>query len=196
MGQKSENAAGRSAFALQGSLSHQLHIAQQMASDYFAEKMGPIGMTLRQFAVLAAISEKPGRSQSDLVTATGVDRSTLADMVARLEKRGWIMRESHVNDGRAWSVSLTPVGRSVFTDAVPHAIEADEIVLKVLRSKRDRKHFEAALARFAEAAKPSKAERKKLKAQEKAARAALKPDKVKAPDAEKSADAKKKAKRR
>ena len=42
------------------------------------------GVTLRQTVLLAAIAEKEGASQSDLVRATGVDRSTLAEMMARI----------------------------------------------------------------------------------------------------------------
>jgi MarR family len=80
-------------YRLGGSASHLLHRAEQLASERFAHLVGDT-ITLRQFAVLAAIAEAPGLSQSDLVRATGVDRSTLADMMNRMEKRGWVARRS------------------------------------------------------------------------------------------------------
>ena len=94
----------KAAFALSQSPSHLLHRAQQLAQDRFAAAAGAHGVTLRQFAVLAAIAEKPGRSQTDLVVATGVDRSTLADMITRMEKRSWIMRVTAADDARANAV--------------------------------------------------------------------------------------------
>ena len=85
--------------------SHLLHRAEQLAAERFAQLVGG-AVTLRQFAVLAAIAESPGLSQSDLARATGVDRSTLADLMARMEKRGWVMRTPSSADGRAYAVLL------------------------------------------------------------------------------------------
>ena len=84
-------------FSLDRSASHLLHRAQQFAAEKF-EGMGAIDITLRQFAVLAAIQENEGCSQSDLVKSTGIDRSTLADMVQRMEKRGLIARAAAADD--------------------------------------------------------------------------------------------------
>ena len=60
----------------------------------------------------AAIAENPGLSQSDLVRATGIDRSTLADMMNRMQKRGWVLRTASVSDARALSVRLAAAGSS------------------------------------------------------------------------------------
>ena len=62
-------------FRLAHSPSHLLHRAEQLAADRFGQLVGADGVTLRQFAVLAAIAENPGLSQSDLVRATRVAES-------------------------------------------------------------------------------------------------------------------------
>ena len=49
-----------------------------------ASRRATSGLTPRQFAVLMTIAEEEGLTQTDLVDRTGIDRSTLADIVARL----------------------------------------------------------------------------------------------------------------
>jgi len=154
-------------FALALSTSHLLHRAQQLASDRFALLVGENGVTLRQFAVLAAIQEQPGLNQTELVRATGIDRSTLADMVTRMEKRGWISRAASTADARANAVRLAPAGETVLKNALQHAKAADAAILDALpRSKR--KSFHATLRRLA--AISDEAERKAAEKAKKAAR--------------------------
>lgn len=113
-----------------------LHRAEQLASDRFEHLVGDT-ITLRQFAVLAAIAEKPGLSQSDLVRATGIDRSTLADTVQRMEKRGWISRTTAPLDARAHAVHLASSGATLLASATRHARAADAAILDLLpRTKR------------------------------------------------------------
>ncbi|MGE0830710.1 MAG: MarR family winged helix-turn-helix transcriptional regulator [Hyphomonadaceae bacterium] len=144
-------AAPKAAFALSQSPSHLLHRAQQLAADRFATLAGERGVTLRQFAVLAAIAEQPGRSQTDLVSATGIDRSTLADMITRMEKRGWIIRVTAQTDARANAVTLAAAGRSMLAACVPFARAADEAVLEAL-PRGERKSLTDLLGKLAEAA--------------------------------------------
>lgn len=116
--------------------SHLLHRAEQLAADRFAQLVGD-SITLRQFAVLAAIKEAPGLSQSDLVRATGIDRSTLADMLARMEKRGWVTRTPSTSDARAHSVLLAQAGGTLLSATTRHARAADAAILDLLpRTKR------------------------------------------------------------
>jgi MarR family transcriptional regulator, temperature-dependent positive regulator of motility len=124
-------------FVLAKSPSHLLHRAQQLASDRFARALGSDNVTLRQFAVLAAIAGKAGQTQTDLVNATGIDRSTLADMVLRMEDRGLLVRVRAEDDGRAKSVALTSSGRSAFNASGPSAKAADDALMATIpRAKR------------------------------------------------------------
>jgi DNA-binding MarR family transcriptional regulator len=124
-------------FRLANSPSHLLHRAEQLAADRFTQLVGGDGVTLRQFAVLAAIAENPGLSQSDLVRATGIDRSTLADMMNRMEKRGWVLRSDSLLDGRALSVRLAAAGSMILAAATQHARAADAAIMDSLpRTKR------------------------------------------------------------
>ncbi|MGH1420798.1 MAG: MarR family winged helix-turn-helix transcriptional regulator [Hyphomonas sp.] len=125
-------------FDLHKSPSHLLHRAQQIASNHSAVALKNAGLTLRQFSVLAALSGNEGVSQSDLVSATGIDRSTLADMVARMERAGLIKRTASKTDARAKSVSLMAKGRKALEKAQPAVAAADELLFKALpKTKQD-----------------------------------------------------------
>ena len=120
-------------YSLLKSPCHLLHRAQQLAADRF----GASDITLRQFAVLAAVSSRSGQSQTELVNATGIDRSTLADMILRMEERGLLSRGRSAEDGRAKSVALTSSGRSALASAAPRAKSADDAIMAALpRAKR------------------------------------------------------------
>jgi DNA-binding MarR family transcriptional regulator len=115
-------------FTLARSVTHLLHRAQQAAVNESANGLADKGLTIRQFAVLAALNDEDGQSQSSLVDVTGIDRSTLADMVSRMEKTGLVKRVKSVEDARAKAVSLTKAGQEAFEGAAPEVMRADEIL--------------------------------------------------------------------
>jgi MarR family transcriptional regulator, temperature-dependent positive regulator of motility len=159
-------------FRLAHSPSHLLHRAEQLAADRFTQLVGGDGVTLRQFAVLAAISENPGLSQSDLVRATGIDRSTLADMMNRMEKRGWVVRTASVLDARALSVRLAGAGSMILAAATQYARAADAAILDALPRAKKRP-FIATLTKLVKAidAAAVRAEREIKREAKRAARA-------------------------
>lgn len=119
-------------FDLENSLSHLLRRAQQFAYDQFVQQMGSSSITPRQFIVLFAVNEEEGLSQTDLVNRTGIDRSTLADMISRMIKNGLLARKRTAEDARANSVRLTATGRRALKGAMPKAIAAEKALLDVL----------------------------------------------------------------
>ncbi len=153
----------KAGFELASSASHLLHRAQQAAITLSASALGQQGLTIRQFAVLAALYGQDGQSQSDLVAATGIDRSTLADMVSRMEKSGLIKRAVSKQDARAKTVSLSAGGKKAYQIAVRQVEAADAALLKALR-KPHRAGLIAALAAIAgDNPKPAAKKRKKSK---------------------------------
>jgi len=137
-------------YVLAGSASHLLHRAEQLASECFAA-LAKDALTLRQFSVLAAIATDPGLSQSALVRITGIDRSTLADMMSRMEKRGLVTRTASALDARALSIQLSQSGAAMLRGMDKHARAADAAILDLL-SKPKRRALVAILAQLADLA--------------------------------------------
>jgi DNA-binding MarR family transcriptional regulator len=111
---------------------HLLHRAGQCASDVFQGEMGEGDLTPRQYAVLVAVSQNEGLSQTNLVEKTGVDRSTLADIVRRMLKKGLLQRRRTKDDARAYAVKLTDEGWRILKAADPLAKRVDEKILAAL----------------------------------------------------------------
>ena len=116
----------------QPSLIHLLHRASQVAEERLMRELGGVDVTPRQLAVLAAVDAHQGASQTDIVEATGVDRSTVADMVRRLLKRGLVSRKRSKEDARAYAVQLTNAGQRVLAKADPvmQRVEAELLPAK------------------------------------------------------------------
>ena len=96
-------------------------------------------LTPRQFAVLYTVANNEGLSQTNLVDKTGIDRSTLADIIRRMLKKGLLQRRRTKEDARAYAVKLTDEGWRVLKSAEPMARRVDERVLSTLDTKeRDR----------------------------------------------------------
>jgi DNA-binding MarR family transcriptional regulator len=121
---------------LADSPSHLMHRVLQLALDIYAEEAGPDGLTQRQFAVLEAVSARSGLTQTDLVKATGIDRSTLADLVARMTAKGLLERERSALDARAKAVRLSEAGQMALEAARPRVVAADKRILALLPKAR------------------------------------------------------------
>ncbi len=121
---------------------HLLRRATQFAQDLFTKEVGPGGLTARQFAVLVTVERDEGLSQTDLVKQTGIDRSTLADMISRMISRGLLARKRTSEDRRANSVNLTAAGKRALNATLPQAVRAEKLVLDALSPKQRENLFE------------------------------------------------------
>jgi len=91
------------------------------------------------------VAQNEGLSQTGIVDLTGIDRSTLADVVHRLQKKGLLQRRRTKEDARAYAVKLTEEGRRVLATAQPLAKRVDHRILDALPAKQ-RNQFMRALA--------------------------------------------------
>ena len=123
---------------LSESMLHLLHRAGQVADEMFSEEMQGSDLTPRQFAVLRVLQRLETASQTDIVNETGIDRSTLADIVKRLVARGLIARRRSKSDARAYAVRLTPAGKDALKSAEPASERVESRLLKSLpQARRD-----------------------------------------------------------
>ncbi len=150
---------------LQRSPSHLLKRAAQFSNNIYMGEVGKSGLTHRQFTVLLAVDANDGKSQTELVKVTGIDRSTLADLVARLMAQGYLQRRRTKDDGRTNAIRITAVGKKMLKTAQPGADEVDRQLMSFIASA-ERKAFLDNLAALAaemdkiEEKEPAKAARK------------------------------------
>lgn len=123
---------------------HLIRRAQQIAVSMFAEALGR-DVTPVQYAVLRMLQERPGIDQVTLAALVALDTSTTADIAARLEAKGWIVRE--VLPRRQRRLALTADGEAVLARLVPGLHTMNQAMLAHL-APDERAEFMRLLAKF------------------------------------------------
>lgn len=111
-----------------------LHRASQTASKMFDAKVREAGLEItdRQVMVLLAVSVAGGSNQKHFVETTGIDRSTLADIMRRLTKKGYVKRKWSREDARAKEVYLSERGEQLLRDVAPVLRSVEEDLARLL----------------------------------------------------------------
>ncbi len=141
--------AKSSAFTVTDSTLHLLHRAGQRAEELFAKSLNNQMLTVRQFIVLSIVDGEENLSQNLICEKTGIDRSTMADIVKRLVTRGLLSRRRSRKDARMYAIRLTEPGRKELERATPIAVSVDADLLSGLNVKQ-RQELSSGLKRITE----------------------------------------------
>ncbi|KQP57235.1 MarR family winged helix-turn-helix transcriptional regulator [Agreia sp. Leaf283] len=85
-------------------------------------------ITSVQFGVMNVLSQSPGASQTELCARLDLDRSTIADLVARLERRGILERVRDASDKRRNVLHLTEAGAAELDALLPKVARVDHVL--------------------------------------------------------------------
>ena len=116
-------------FELMETPCHLIRRALKRAYDIFVEELGDAGLTPPQFTVMITVYQNPGMNQNDLVRLTGSDRSTVAELISRLVKRGYLTRRRMPKDQRANRVYVSLDGTKVLRNCLPAVVRAEERII-------------------------------------------------------------------
>lgn len=106
-----------------------IRLCQQRAVDLFVEEVGVDGPNPRQFSVLINVFQNPGMSQTALVEASGIDRSTLTEVLKRMIDRGMISKRRAAEDQRTNALFLTEMGLAALESAFEDAERVQQHIL-------------------------------------------------------------------
>ncbi|GAB3276640.1 MarR family winged helix-turn-helix transcriptional regulator [Microbacterium lacusdiani] len=120
-------------------LGHLLRRAQQLHLAAWQRDVSR-DITSVQYAVLTVLERLPGSSQASLGAELDLDRSTIADLVARMTRRGLIERAQDPDDRRRNVLQLTDEGRARVTELRPR-VDGLETVLAGDLSAGDRREL-------------------------------------------------------
>lgn len=95
-----------------GYVGYALRRSQQTIFADFNHALAELKLRPGKFAVLLTIDQNPGASQSSVSVALGIQKANFVATIADLENRGLVRRRKSDTDGRTYSLSLTPSGRS------------------------------------------------------------------------------------
>lgn len=133
---------------------HVLRRCQQLHHAVWAEEVGGI-LTSPQYSVVhsVAAAEAEGAGpldQHSLGVAAGLDRTTVAGVIRRLEEQGWLRRERDPRDARRRVVTLPAPSRVAVAGLAPAVLAVQERILAPL-SDEERQWITDRLARLAPA---------------------------------------------
>ncbi|MGW8376256.1 MarR family transcriptional regulator [Streptomyces sp. ODS28] len=132
---------------------HPGHLARrlQQAHTLLWAAMVSEETTSPQFAVLNALEEKPDIDQRTLSEHVHLDRSTIADLVARLVRRELVARVRDPLDGRRNVLKLTEEGRRVHRRLAGRTVRMNKVFLAPLEPD-EQEQLLRLIGRVAEAA--------------------------------------------
>lgn len=119
---------------LQAMPGHLIRRLQQISFALFVDQAKAFEITPVQYAALVAINSHPGIDQTALCNSVALDRSTVGDVVGRLEKKKLIKRLNGPFDRRTRSLYITPSGRKLVKDIEPAVQSTQRLILAPLKA--------------------------------------------------------------
>ena len=113
---------------------HLIRRLQQISLALFMDQTQRFDITPVQYSAMIAIGNHPGIDQTALCNIIAFDRSTIGDVVGRLEKKKLIRRLNGPVDRRTKSLYITPSGRRLLRDIEPAVQSTQRLILAPLKS--------------------------------------------------------------
>ena len=111
---------------------HHIRRLQQMAVAVFLQETQGFGITPVQYGALLTVQRQPGLDQRSLANLMGLDTSTTAGVVDRLEARGLLRRSASTTDRRVKLLGITEDGAALLADMQPQVAAAQARMLAPL----------------------------------------------------------------
>jgi DNA-binding MarR family transcriptional regulator len=124
-----------------------LRRAQMAVFEDFNRRFGALGLSPAQYSALVAIGDNPGRKQSEIAGALGIQRPNFVAMMDELERRDLAERLRSDADRRSHALVLTKSGSELVARARRVQAEQEEAIAEILGSE-GRKTLVALLRRL------------------------------------------------
>lgn len=108
--------------------------SEQVHNSLWAKHMAT-ELTGPQYAVLAALAAYPRSDQQTIGRLASLDKSSVADVVARLVRKSWIVRSRDPKDGRRYILELTPAAAIALSSITPAAAAVQDDLLDPLNEE-------------------------------------------------------------
>lgn len=123
----------------------QFRVVVGNVKEHYRDVERVTGVGGAQLWALWAVSAQPGLKVSDLARELAIHQSTASNLLDRLEKQGYLIRQREAGDQRKVSITLTKAGKAVVARApgpaigvLQHALlELDNPTLSALQKNLD-----------------------------------------------------------
>jgi DNA-binding MarR family transcriptional regulator len=111
---------------------HLIRRAHQISWALFLAECADYNITPVQYSALVAIQERPGVDATRLSALIAFDRSTIGNVIERLEARGLVTRRAGAEDRRQKLLFLSEAGERLLHDVTPLVERVQERILAPL----------------------------------------------------------------
>lgn len=101
-------------------------VVSRLAWEYAREKMDTDGLSNVQSKVCIAIYNDPGLSQDDVARVLGMDKSSIAKLIAKLMDGKYVTRQTNPQDRREYKLYLDERGEKATLELVSYLNEFQE----------------------------------------------------------------------
>jgi len=119
-------------------LTYQLARAEHLLEQRLDHALDQVGLTLRQFTVLAHVGRAPGLSRADVARLLLTTPQAVGGLVQRLVAAGLIQRAAS-SPGLPIGLTLTPAGEEALRRAAPIAREAENTAVAAVAEDERRR---------------------------------------------------------
>lgn len=116
----------------------------QISVAIFLQETEAFGVTPVQYAALQTVENHPCIDQRTLARTIGLDTSTIAGVIDRLESRELLVRSASPHDRRVRQLTLTESARQLLAAIAPSMLKAQQLILEPL-SREDQEEFKRLL---------------------------------------------------
>ncbi|HJL51051.1 MAG TPA: MarR family transcriptional regulator [Arenicellales bacterium] len=116
-------------------LGYYLRRAQSANFQLFDKHLNGRNISPGQFGLLCKISNNPGINQTVLARADGIERSTLGEIIDRLEARKLVERRRDPADRRVYALHLTKKGEKFLAQITPEVLAAENELTRNLTQR-------------------------------------------------------------
>lgn len=117
---------------------HLIRRVHQIAVALFMAECGESGITPVQYACLKALKANPGVDATRLSALIAFDRSTIGNVLERLERKGLIQRFPSADDKRIKLLKLDPQGRLLLRRSETAVARSQKKILAPLSAEQQR----------------------------------------------------------
>ncbi|MCA1223188.1 MarR family winged helix-turn-helix transcriptional regulator [Streptomyces sp. 8L] len=123
---------------------HPGHLARRLQQAHYLlwNTMVSEEITSPQFAVLNALVAEPGLDQRTVGERVGLDRSTIAEVVSRLDRRELLDKIRDPQDGRRFLLRPTDEGQRVHRRLTVRTARMNQVFLAPLSADEQRAFFD------------------------------------------------------
>lgn len=102
---------------------------QYLIKEEMDARLGPLGLTTRQYTALSILRYRDGLSNAQLARRCLVSPQAMGELVTELERSGLVRRSPHPTSGRVRHIMLTSAGERAMEDADRAADEVENQML-------------------------------------------------------------------